>query len=69
MAFGIGKAKHVDELPATKAEWEHRIVSRAGALREARESGDTGYEELATQRLDSALDGYNRDVTSPPPPR
>ncbi|MCC3653226.1 hypothetical protein LIX60_17505 [Streptomyces sp. S07_1.15] len=56
------KTYNIDDLPADKATWESRISHRAEVLNEAREDGDQTWVARAEQRLDSALDGYNRDA-------
>lgn len=56
------KTNNVDDFPASKQEWETRIAARSKVVKEARQSGDRKFEERAQGRLDSALDGYNRDV-------
>jgi hypothetical protein len=55
------KTNNVDDLPASKSEWENRIARRSEVVKEARKSGDKKFVARAEQRLDSALDGYNRD--------
>ncbi|MFF4839250.1 hypothetical protein ACFY2G_04205 [Streptomyces collinus] len=56
------KTNNADDFPASKQEWESRITTRNDVLKEARESGDPQFVARAEARLDSALDGYNRDV-------
>lgn len=56
------KTNNVDDLPASKSEWEGRIAARGKVVKEARQSGDPEFVARAEARLDSALDGYNRDA-------
>ncbi|WP_030543111.1 hypothetical protein [Streptomyces albus] len=56
------KTNNIDDLPADKATWESRIGHRAEVLKDARAEGDQTWVARAEQRLDSALDGYNRDA-------
>ncbi|MEV5184230.1 hypothetical protein AB0K88_31260 [Streptomyces werraensis] len=56
------KTNNVDDLPASKGEWESRIATRSKVVKEARQSGDPKLVARAEARLNSALDGYNRDA-------
>ncbi|MFF8954078.1 hypothetical protein ACF09I_35575 [Streptomyces sp. NPDC014940] len=56
------KSNNVDDFPASREEWETRIATRSEVVKEARQSGDPAFVARAEGRLDSALDGYNRDV-------
>lgn len=58
----MAKLKHSDDLPQDKDTWESRIAHRKEVLDEARTDGDSTYVARATERLDRALDNYNRDT-------
>jgi len=60
--MGLFKTNNPDDFPATQQEWEHRIATRNEVVKEARQSGDPASVARAEARLDSALDGYNRDA-------